>query len=470
MGMSDRRSPSHNVVVAALVAFVATSALLVGPLPASAAPGSGATGSAGSAVAQTTTTTTTTKSGSSGSSSRSSARRAADDDVDALTATREEVNQKIARLDAQYAEQQAAVDAANAAVDVANQEVERARARVALAQNEVELARQIVRDYAVEAYITPPAQDSLRVLSLSRAEDASYANDVMKILAEERRKVVDVLVAKQGVADREAATADAAADAAAQQSEAARAQLADLDGIRVEQEQLAETLDDRLDRALAESAALAEIDRQMAAELAAQELALRQAAVPTTPKVQPVSAAPSSTTTAPPAGGGGSGGGSGPAPTSPPTTRPPTTSPPATSPPPSSGIVTWADVTSVGGIYVHRSIAGQLASLLDAAAAAGFSLRGGGYRDSAAQIATRQANCGSTYYDIYQKPASQCTPPTAIPGRSMHEQGRAIDFTSGGVLISSRSNPAFVWLSQNAARFGFYNLPSEPWHWSTNGN
>ena len=132
--------------------------------------------------------------------------------------------------------------------------------------------------------------------------------------------------------------------------------------------------------------------------------------------------------------------------------------------------MTWSDVTSVGGIYVHTSIAGQLRGLLDAATAAGFSLRGGGYRDSAAQIATRQANCGTSYYDIYQKPASQCTPPTAIPGRSMHEQGRAIDFTSGGVLISSRANPAFVWLSQNASRFGFYNLPSEPWHWSTNGN
>jgi len=107
---------------------------------------------------------------------------------------------------------------------------------------------------------------------------------------------------------------------------------------------------------------------------------------------------------------------------------------------------------------------------LKAATAAGFSLRGGGYRDSAAQIATRQANCGTSYYDVYQKPASQCTPPTAIPGRSMHEQGRAIDITSSGALITSRSNPAFIWLSQNAARFGLYNLPSEPWHWSTNGN
>ena len=136
---------------------------------------------------------------------------------------------------------------------------------------------------------------------------------------------------------------------------------------------------------------------------------------------------------------------------------------------PSSG-VTWADVTSVGGIYVNKSIAGNVWSLLNAATAAGFNLRGGGYRDPASQIATRRNNCGPTYYDIYQKPASQCTPPTAIPGRSMHERGMAIDFTSSGRLITSRSDPAFIWLRNNASRFGLYNLPSEPWHWSTNGN
>ena len=26
------------------------------------------------------------------------------------------------------------------------------------------------------------------------------------------------------------------------------------------------------------------------------------------------------------------------------------------------------------------------------------------------------------------------------------------------------------WLAANAGSFGFRNLPSEPWHWSTNGN
>jgi hypothetical protein len=25
-------------------------------------------------------------------------------------------------------------------------------------------------------------------------------------------------------------------------------------------------------------------------------------------------------------------------------------------------------------------------------------------------------------------------------------------------------------LADNASRFGFFNLPSEPWHWSVNGS
>jgi LAS superfamily LD-carboxypeptidase LdcB len=124
----------------------------------------------------------------------------------------------------------------------------------------------------------------------------------------------------------------------------------------------------------------------------------------------------------------------------------------------------------VRGITVASDIADNLERLLDAADGAGFSLGGQGYRSSDGQVATRRANCGTSDYDVYEKPASECHPPTARPGASMHEQGRAVDFTNNGKLITSRSDPAFTWLKSNAGSYGFYNLPSEPWHWSTNGN
>src|SRR5207244_1845158 len=128
------------------------------------------------------------------------------------------------------------------------------------------------------------------------------------------------------------------------------------------------------------------------------------------------------------------------------------------------------DVVTVQGITVARSIADKVDALLTKAKADGVPLSGWGYRDSDQQIALRKAHCGSTDYDIYEKPANQCHPPTARPGASMHERGLAIDFTSGGSIITSHSSPAFQWLSKNAKTYGLYNLASEPWHWSTNGN
>jgi D-alanyl-D-alanine carboxypeptidase len=52
----------------------------------------------------------------------------------------------------------------------------------------------------------------------------------------------------------------------------------------------------------------------------------------------------------------------------------------------------------------------------------------------------------------------------------MHEQGLAIDFMWNGSIISSHSNAAYQWLDAHAATYGFYNLPSEAWHWSVNGH
>ncbi|WP_419910731.1 M15 family metallopeptidase [Candidatus Poriferisodalis sp.] len=123
----------------------------------------------------------------------------------------------------------------------------------------------------------------------------------------------------------------------------------------------------------------------------------------------------------------------------------------------------------VGRIQVHESIANKVHDLLVHAAQDGIGLSGGGYRSAASQIALRRAHCGTSEWAIWQKPSYQCRPPTARPGKSMHERGLAIDFIYNGRSVSSRSNPAFRWLAANAATYGLKNLPSEPWHWSTNG-
>lgn len=118
--------------------------------------------------------------------------------------------------------------------------------------------------------------------------------------------------------------------------------------------------------------------------------------------------------------------------------------PPVTSPDSCTGTPN-VPVAGIGG-GVCSTIAPQVQRMIAAAARDGVTLQGNAYR-TYAQQQDRYAN---------RRPGV----PVAVPGTSMHEQGLAIDFTVYD----------FDWLSAHAATYGFYNLPSEPWHWSTNGH
>lgn len=133
-------------------------------------------------------------------------------------------------------------------------------------------------------------------------------------------------------------------------------------------------------------------------------------------------------------------------------------------------VATPDEITNVQGLNVHKSIASKVDEMLNAARADQVDLGGWGYRSNLKQIELRQQHCGTSEYAVWEMPASACRPPTARPGQSMHERGLAIDFTYNGGSITTRSNPGFVWLNNNAHRWGFVNLPSEPWHWSTTGS
>ncbi len=123
----------------------------------------------------------------------------------------------------------------------------------------------------------------------------------------------------------------------------------------------------------------------------------------------------------------------------------------------------------VQGIRVHPCIAAELDRVLNLAKERGINLSGWGWRSYERQIELRKKNCGSSNYAIYEKPAGQCSPPTAIPGRSNHERGSAVDFTCDGRTFSSQSHACFIFLNEEA-NTSLKNLPSEAWHWSINGN
>jgi D-alanyl-D-alanine carboxypeptidase/Transglycosylase-like domain len=138
-------------------------------------------------------------------------------------------------------------------------------------------------------------------------------------------------------------------------------------------------------------------------------------------------------------------------------------------PRPGSDLSTAPTLVTVEGITVADEIASEVQALVQAARGAGHELTGSGYRSPQRQIELRRQNCGSSDYAIYEMPSSSCSPPTARPGTSNHEQGLAVDFSCNGSLIRSRSSSCFAWLSANALHLGLHNMPSEPWHWSVDG-
>lgn len=81
-------------------------------------------------------------------------------------------------------------------------------------------------------------------------------------------------------------------------------------------------------------------------------------------------------------------------------------------------------------------------------------------RSSAEQIQLRKVNCGTSDYDIYQKPSGECRPVTARPGESKHESGLAVDF--GGDLNL---------VAELAPKYGLgAPIASERWHYELEGS
>jgi peptidoglycan hydrolase CwlO-like protein len=325
---------------------------------------------------------------------------------------------------------QGRVDAQAARVDYANQQLADAEKAAAAATEEVAMTEQGIADLetrlsdrAIETFMGDATDNAVQFVVADPTRAVMMETLLSEMAQSDLDLVADLQAAREDLEVRQAEARNAV-DATVELRAAAEELLADLEDDRSAQTALVGSAEDRLDHLLSERAALEALGADADAGLAVDTALVD--ALAGSPEV--------------PASSG--------------------------SPVPSA-----TDIRSVGnGISVHVSIADEVARLLANAAADGVPLAGGGYRDPAAQIAVRKANCGTSSYAIYEMPASRCSPPTARPGTSMHEQGLAIDFTYQGRIISSRSGVAWNWLQANAAGYGLYNLPSEPWHWSTNGN
>lgn len=352
-------------------------------------------------------------------------------EVEAATATFDELSDAMAVLTSEVNEQEGKLAAAEADLELAEASFIEATGAVQQQEQKIGELEEQVQDQAISAFV---GNDEFHPNPL--------LNDVEPNAAVRRRQLV-LSVTQQDLdlgeslkaAYEELAVQQAVADQAAKDAERVRADIEErlgaLEVARDEQAQLTEEANARLDSRLTELALLEEMGEELNSNIKAKsdELARQLAAAAARRAAA-------------------SGGSSGPRPTYP----------------------SSSEIVKVGGfLWVHVDIADNVERLLADAKADGIKFGGWGYRDHQRQIQLRRKHCGSSDYAIWRKPSSQCRPPTARPGYSQHEQGKAIDFTYNGRSIGTRSSPGYKWLAANAHKYGLKNLPSEPWHWSVNG-
>jgi D-alanyl-D-alanine carboxypeptidase len=397
-------------------------------------------------------------------------RAEADLQVDVLQAKDAEVQAALAELETNVATQEAELEEAERAHREAEADLAAAVQAVADAQQRIEDLNRRADELVVQAFVSPPSDNALDAFRADSLSDAAVKQAVIEIQADTDADILDQLdEAHEDMEVEQVNKTEAEAAAEARKDEAAQ-ELADVEAALAQQEAFAADLEERLNAKLAEAESLKQFDKALSDRLvreqaevarrirAMQEAAERQRrAQEAAARAAAARAAAAANEPPPPA----------PAPDSPP--RVPT-GPPASVVTRAPGGLATVTCPHGGSITVAGSIADNVQALLNAAAADGVSLCArSGWRSPEEQIQLRRQHCGSSNYAIYYMPASQCSPPTARPGSSMHEQGLAIDFSCNGGGAIRYGNECWDWLAAHADEYGLYNLPSEPWHWSTSG-
>ncbi len=337
--------------------------------------------------------------------------------VNALRSTDAEVSAALDALRANVEGQAALLAEANRAAAEAQAAYEHAMAAVQAKTAEIKRLRGQIREFAIQAFVHPPADDAMAALDTADPGEAAQKRALLDIRTVNDADLLDRLKAAEEDLQIQRDLAEQASKRAEEKRAAAAGRLGELKNARDEQASYADQVHARLEHAQSEAAALEQLDAALSKKIAAEQAALAK-------KAGPSSRARSG-------GGGGT----------------------------FSGSLSTVSCPTGGSITVNSNIADKTQALLNAAPDA-INLCGWGWRSSQRQ---------QELWDEHHCDRG-CSVPTARPGSSMHEQGLAIDFTSGGQTIQSRSSVAFRWLDANAGRYGFQNLPSEPWHWSTNGN
>lgn len=133
---------------------------------------------------------------------------------------------------------------------------------------------------------------------------------------------------------------------------------------------------------------------------------------------------------------------------------------------------TWesANLTHVSGYRVNKKLAPIVKNLLKDSTKDNVALAiTSAYRNCSEQTQLRTLACGSGSYNLLQKPIALCTPPTEPAGRSLHNEGLALDLACQGYGDFSVS-PCYTWMKKHSTHYFMHEHALEAWHWSTTGH
>ncbi|MCA9301404.1 D-alanyl-D-alanine carboxypeptidase family protein [Candidatus Nomurabacteria bacterium] len=121
------------------------------------------------------------------------------------------------------------------------------------------------------------------------------------------------------------------------------------------------------------------------------------------------------------------------------------------------------------GYRIHKKLLPLMVKMRDTALQSGINIRiNSAYRTCQEQGDLRASACGIGEYNLYYKPISLCFPPTEPAGKSLHNEGLAVDLACNGYAIFEYS-PCYGWIKEHSAKFHIRQHELEAWHWSTTG-
>jgi len=351
--------------------------------------------------------------------------------IDVQTATVEELSEALDELNAFVRLQESRLEDAQREVDAAHAAVEAATTRREVVRHEVEDVRDHIADLALSSFTGESGAAGDDMTELAFSEDPGEAARILHLVQVQTGSLsdsMDRMRALEVEAQMLILEEEAAVEAVAAGLAIVEERTAELEVSRDRQLVLVTAAETQLEARLAEAAFLEDRDLDLARKIRDQQQAINQRVAVAARNIgveipDPVDLE-------------------------------------------EIVLITFEEFDSEFEIEVHEDIEEQTRALFTEAFEDGIDLGGWGYRPIQLQIELRAAHCGGTEYDIWQKPVFECAPPTARPGFSKHEQGRAIDFTYRGSSVKTQDSPGFRWLAEHAPAYGFVNLDVEPWHWS----